>query len=99
MAKKAETINPALISSSLADKSSSVANGLMQERDRYRELFDYVPAIVWRGNAQTFQFTFISPYAEILLGYPVQRWLAEPNFWKDHIHPDDREPTVAFCAK
>jgi formate hydrogenlyase transcriptional activator len=99
MAKKAETINPALISSSLAEKSSSVANELMQERNAYRELLECVQAIVWRGNAQTFQFTFVSPYAEILLGYPVQHWLDEPNFWRDHIHPDDRESTVAFCAK
>ena len=99
MTKKAEATDPALGSPSRAKKTSSIANELVQEHDRYRELLDYVQAIVWRGNAQTFQFTFISPYAETLLGYPVQRWLDEPNFWSDHIHPDDRESAVAFCAK
>jgi formate hydrogenlyase transcriptional activator len=72
---------------------------LANESTYYRELIGFVQAIVWRGSAKTFQFTFVSLYAETLLGYPVQRWLDEPNFWRDHIHPDDRESTVAFCAK
>jgi formate hydrogenlyase transcriptional activator len=72
---------------------------LANESTYYRELIGFVQAIVWRGSGKTFQFTFVSPYAETLLGYPVQRWLDEPNFWRDHIHPDDRESTVAFCAK
>jgi formate hydrogenlyase transcriptional activator len=85
--------------SSQRKQANSVNHELAQERDRYRELLDLLQAIVWRGSAQTFQFTFISPYAEALLGYPTQRWLDEPNFWREHIHPDDREWTVEFCAK
>ena len=69
------------------------------ELTRYRELIDCVKAIVWQGSAETFQFTFISRYAETLLGYPAQRWIDEPAFWKDHIHPDDRDWALAFCAK
>jgi len=99
MAKKAETTDPTLRSSSLTEECGRITNELIQERDRYRGLLDCVPAIVWRGSAQTFQFTFISPYAETLLGYPAQRWLDEPDFWRNHIHPDDRELTVAICAK
>lgn len=66
---------------------------------RYRELIETVQAIVWRADAQTFQFTFVSKEAEILLGYASDRWLTEPTFWQEHIHPEDREWAVDLCAK
>ena len=57
----------------------------------YRELTELVPAVLWRADAQTFQFTFVSRYAETLLGYPLQRWTEELAFWRDHLYPEDRE--------
>jgi len=58
---------------------------------RYRDLIDGMDAILWEADAKTWQFTFISQRAEELLGFPVQRWLEEPRFWLDCLHPDDRE--------
>ena len=29
--------------------------------------------------------------AEAILGYPVERWLEENDFWARILHPDDRE--------
>src|SRR5918998_289677 len=63
----------------------------------YEELVDSVDAIIWKGEAQPLRFTFVSHQAETILGYPVERWLAEPSFWSDHIHPEDREWAVSFC--
>ena len=56
-------------------------------------------AIVWRSDPRTSRFTFVSRAAEGLLGYPVQRWLQEPSFWSDHLHPDDREWATSFHAR
>ncbi|HKJ38065.1 MAG TPA: PAS domain S-box protein, partial [Anaerolineales bacterium] len=66
---------------------------------KYEHLIQTVEGIVWEADAQTFQFTFVSKQAERLLGYPVSRWLEEPNFWAEHIHPDDRETAVNFCVE
>lgn len=63
---------------------------------RYRDLVHGLDAIVWEADAATFAFTFVSERAETILGYPVERWLAEPDFWADRTHPEDRDPTVAF---
>ena len=63
-----------------------------------RELLDDLDAIVWEADPQTVQFSFVSQKAERLLGYPVQRWLDEPDFWVNLIHPEDRESVVASCA-
>jgi len=47
-------------------------------------------AIAWSASAQTFRFTYVNPAAEKLLGYPVSRWIDEPTFWSEHLHPDDQ---------
>lgn len=65
---------------------------------RYRDLVDDVDAIVWEAKADAdsdiLRFTFVSQRAQAILGYPVERWLQEPTFWIDLIHPDDRVETV-----
>jgi formate hydrogenlyase transcriptional activator len=72
------------------DRSAKLPTHSQQDR----ELIDTTPAILWRANAQTFQFTFVSPYAETLFGWPLQRW-TEPSFWKEHTYPEDRDWVVA----
>lgn len=67
--------------------------------EQYRTIVESVHAIVWRGDADTLEFTFVSREAESLLGYPVSRWIDEPGFWVEHIHPDDRERAVSFCQQ
>jgi PAS domain S-box-containing protein len=62
-------------------------------QQRFSELVNSIEGIVWEADAQTFQFTFVSRQAERILGYPVAQWL-EVTFWKDHIHPEDRESVV-----
>ena len=54
-------------------------------------------AIVWEADSSTLRFTFVSRHAEQVLGYPVERWLAARSSWGDHIHPEDRERTVALA--
>ncbi len=68
-------------------------------RREYEELISSVEAIIWKGEAQTLRFTFVSHQAEAILGYPARRWTEEPSFWPDHIHPEDREWAVSFCRK
>ncbi|HEY0160868.1 MAG TPA: PAS domain S-box protein [Thermoanaerobaculia bacterium] len=63
--------------------------------ERRSRLLDAMPAIAWSASAQTFQFTFINPAAEVLLGYPAELW-KEPNFWVEHLHPEDRH-VARFC--
>lgn len=36
---------------------------------------------------------------EGILGYPVENWLQYPSFWVEHLHPEDRERTLASAAK
>ena len=66
---------------------------------QFRDLVNSVEGIVWEADAASLEFSFVSDQAERILGYPVKRWLSEPTFWKDHLHPEDREWTVPFYEK
>ncbi|HWQ15669.1 MAG TPA: response regulator [Roseiflexaceae bacterium] len=70
---------------------------LAESEQRYRDLVQGLDAIVWEADPATFRFSFVSRQAERILGYPPEQWLATPDFWVRHIHPDDREEAVAFC--
>jgi PAS domain S-box-containing protein len=67
-------------------------------RRRFQDLVNSIDGVIWEADARTLQRTFVSDQALRLLGYPVQRWLEEPAFWRDHLHPDDRDWAFERCA-
>ena len=72
---------------------------LQKSQRRYKELVLSVDGIVWEADANTFKFSFVSPQAERILGYPIERWLTESNFWTDHVYREDREWVTDFCMR
>jgi PAS domain S-box-containing protein len=66
---------------------------------RYESLVNSVDGIVWQADPRTLRFSFVSEQAERFLGYPVKRWLEEPDFWQNHIHPDDRQRAIQQCRQ
>jgi PAS domain S-box-containing protein len=78
-------------------KRKRAEEALREAHQNYVTLVNSLDGIVWEADAQTFAFTFVSPQAERMLGYPLARWMTEPSFWKDHIHPDDRQWATNFC--
>jgi len=65
-------------------------------RQQYESLVHTIDGIVWEMDVRTFKFIFVSKQSERLLGYSPERWLSDPDFWKDHLHPDDRSWAIAF---
>ncbi|MEQ7800950.1 PAS domain S-box protein [Pedobacter sp. ASV1-7] len=64
---------------------------------RIASLINTIDGIVWEGNPDNFEFTFISKKTEQILGYTAEEWLASPTFWADHIYEDDRNWVVDYC--
>jgi two-component system cell cycle sensor histidine kinase/response regulator CckA len=77
------------------EQAEEAARLAQQQREsaqrRCADIITSVDGIVWEADAQTFRFTFVSAQAERMLGYPLARWLEEPSFWADRIHPEDRD--------
>ncbi len=62
-----------------------------------QRLVDVKGIIPWEADAQTWEFSYVGPQAEEMLGYPVERWY-ERGFWTSCIHPDDQESAIDFCS-
>lgn len=70
---------------------------LRRSERQYAELVNNVGGIVWEADPETFQMTFVSQQAERILGYPVVEWTRAPEFWQEHLHPEDRSSVVGYC--
>ena len=60
-----------------------------------RKLLDAVGVVLWEARVPNLRRSFVSQHAERLFGYPVGRWIKEPRFWLEHVHPDDRKRVLA----
>ncbi len=69
-------------------------DALAQTREKYEGLINTLEGIVWEANPETFEFSFVSPQAERILGYPVDKWLNQPRFWRNHVHPEDLQRAI-----
>jgi PAS domain S-box-containing protein len=70
---------------------------LAQSERLYSTIVNSLNGIIWEADGRTFQFSFVSPQAERILGYPAREWLEQPGFWAAHTHPEDRDWSGAFC--
>jgi two-component system, cell cycle sensor histidine kinase and response regulator CckA len=66
-----------------------------RSEQQYASLVNNIEGIVWEADPQTLEMKFVSFQAQRILGYPVPKWTASRTFWQDHLHPEDREVTVA----
>ncbi|HVM17075.1 MAG TPA: PAS domain S-box protein [Gaiellaceae bacterium] len=71
---------------------------LVESEQRFRALLGGVEAMIWECRVGDWGYTFVSGGVEQLLGFPVERWLDDDEFWIRRLHPDDRERVVA-CAR
>ena len=73
---------------------------LQRARERLQALIDHIPAVVYREalDADPEKF-FLSSQVEQMLGHTVEEWTWVPDFWLDHLHPDDRERVLAVDAE
>ncbi len=63
-------------------------------QQNFQSLVNTIEGIVWESDAVSFEFVFVSRQAEVILGYPVENWIEDHMFWRDHLHPEDRDATV-----
>lgn len=73
---------------------------LAEAERKYRLLVEQIPAVTYTwgvGDGLTDSYT--SPRIEELLGYTVEGWHRDPDFWISRIHPDDRRAVLAGAIR
>jgi len=71
---------------------------LRESEQQYAELVNNIDGIVWEADVRTLRMTFVSHQSQRILGYPASDWTSNATFWQDHIHADDREGAMGYCA-
>jgi PAS domain S-box-containing protein len=67
---------------------------------RLQYLIDNTPAIIYAMvPSGDFKMTFVSNNAHNVLGYRPEDMVADPNFWFDHIHPEDAPNIFSSLAQ
>lgn len=70
---------------------------ILKSQQKLEAIINTIDGIVWECDIKTFRFTFVSKKVEQILGFTSEEWLSDPNFWKDHIYPDDRDWALKYC--
>jgi PAS domain S-box-containing protein len=58
------------------------------------EIVEALPGVIWEADATDHRMTYVSSRARDVFGQDPEAWLSVPEFWEQHIHPDDRERVV-----
>lgn len=95
LARLADYAAIALENARLFDDEQTARSVAEESERRLTDLIQSLDAIVWEADAATGRLSFVSDRAETMLGYPVSRWLTEPDFWIEHVHPEDRAEASA----
>ncbi len=62
------------------------------QRKRLESILARVPGLVWEGAGKpdgTQKILYVNRYAQDMLGYPVERWYADPPIWSEIVVPED----------
>lgn len=66
----------------------------------YRTLVERLPAIVYVDASDAVSYAiYMSPQAEVMLGYTQEEWTSDPALWVKILHPADRERVLAEASR
>ncbi|CAD5108536.1 bifunctional diguanylate cyclase/phosphodiesterase [Zestomonas carbonaria] len=83
--------------SSEISRRSELEQELRSSEQHYRGLVESLSAVAWEMRLSDYCFTYVSPHAEKLLGYPLADWL-QPGFWQRTLYPDDAAQAIEYCT-
>jgi PAS domain S-box-containing protein len=67
-----------------------------ETEQRFRAIVEQIPATTYVNEVDgPDEGIYVSPQIHDLLGFEPKDWYAEPEFWRNHIHPQDRQEVWA----
>jgi PAS domain S-box-containing protein len=78
----------------ITDRKEAEAE-LRRAQERYQTLVEQLPVVVYQDAVDEVSTAlYISPQYERMFGYPVEERLAQPTFWLERLHPEDRDRVI-----
>src|SRR2546422_971599 len=86
--------------SSVALENYRLMTQLAETEVRFRSLVEHVPVIIYRCDVDPpFRTQYISPQIRTMLGYSVDEWTRDQNFWMKIVHPDDLNSVIDLAKE
>jgi len=70
---------------------------IINSQRKIESLVNAIDGIVWECDYDTYLFTYVNKKAEEITGYSLEEWLSDPEFWRNTIHPEDKDEVVKYC--
>lgn len=86
----------AIVEDISARKEAQLA--LLESKQKIKDLIDSIDGIVWEGNSEEPGITYISKKSEAILGYTPEEWTSDEMFWRNIIHPEDRDWVIEYST-
>ena len=68
-----------------------VEDELVESETRFRQLADHIRDVFWVRSVEDDRLEYVSPAVHSLWGIDREKMLAQPGFWFEAIHEDDRD--------
>jgi PAS domain S-box-containing protein len=81
---------PHLILLTIQDADTAQDSGQSDQEIPQPELLNSIDAMVWAVELPSKRFLFVNEKVQEVLGFPKEKWLGNPEFWSERIHPEDR---------
>jgi two-component system, sensor histidine kinase and response regulator len=88
----------AIVTSIIDRRFTAQTIALDRSEQLLRQLVEVAQVILWRSDVNGTRCNFVNREAEELLGFPVEDWLSDATFWRDHVQDEDRSAARAACA-
>ncbi|MBF7728507.1 PAS domain S-box protein [Pseudomonas sp. N040] len=75
-------------------RSQDLQHGLQLSEQHFRDLVETLDVVTWEMLPAEERFTYVSPHAEELFGYPLEDWL-KPGFWQSLLPATDKQQSLA----
>jgi diguanylate cyclase (GGDEF)-like protein/PAS domain S-box-containing protein len=88
-----------LRASQALDDLRRTEQALRKSEEQFRQLAENIPQVFWITNAEQDQGIYISPAYEKIWGRTLESLGANPDSWRESIHPDDYTRVFAALKK
>jgi len=75
---------------SIAIERTRTETALKESEERFRQMADTIPEVIWITNLEPEKVLYASPSFERIWGFPVGDLYRNPRLWTETIHPEDR---------
>jgi formate hydrogenlyase transcriptional activator len=81
------------------DTTSHGEAAVRQSEERFRQMADTIPEVIWITSLEPERVLYTSPSFERIWGLKVEELYRNPRLWTETIHPEDRDRVVSTFSE